>query len=431
MAIATRIFTLVFFITSSIYFSQAQQPKNMGVDLSGFSTHYYSLPFIDLDNQTQRQVVVDREKGQYLGHPTTVLLEDGKTIYCVYPKGHGRGGIVMKSSLDGGLTWSKRLPVPESWGSSMEVPTLFPVENAAGEKGVIMFSGLYPARMAVGDERCENWTELKKVGDWGGIVVMGDVISLNTGKGHYMAMFHDDERFFTKDGRSIEEKVLMANNQPLFTLYKTFSYDGGLSWSYPQAVFADRIVHLCEPGMIRSPDGREIAVLLRENARRMNSHIIFSRDEGKSWTTPVELPNALTGDRHQAIYTPDGRLLISFRDNTPGLSRFNQLKRACKDCPEKMLKEQAGPVSPTAGDWVAWVGTYEDLKEGREGQYRIRLKDNTKGNDCAYPALELLPDGTIVATTYGHWDEGESPYILSVRFTMNEIDLVAREKTKE
>ena len=100
----------------------------------------------------------------------------------------------------------------------------------------------------------------------------------------------------------------------------------------------------------------------------------------------------------------------------------NGLKNACEDCDEDLLHLQAGPVSPTHGDWVAWVGTYEDLVEGKEGQYRIRLKDNKRGTDCAYPALELLPDGTIVATTYGHWDEDESPYILSVRFRMEEID---------
>ena len=54
----------------------------------------YTIPTIDLSKQTHRQVVIDREKGQYLGHPTTVLLEDNKTMLIVYPKGHGRGGIV-------------------------------------------------------------------------------------------------------------------------------------------------------------------------------------------------------------------------------------------------------------------------------------------------------------------------------------------------
>ena len=38
---------------------------------------------LDLDDQGYRQVVVDREAGQYLGHPTTCLLDDGRTILCV------------------------------------------------------------------------------------------------------------------------------------------------------------------------------------------------------------------------------------------------------------------------------------------------------------------------------------------------------------
>ena len=50
----------------------------------------YSIPTIDLSKQAHRQIIVDREKGQYLGHPSTVLLEDNKTMLVVYPKGHGR-----------------------------------------------------------------------------------------------------------------------------------------------------------------------------------------------------------------------------------------------------------------------------------------------------------------------------------------------------
>ena len=75
----------------------------------------YTIPLVDLANETQRQTIVDREPGQYLGHPTTVLLEDNKTIITVYPKGHGRGAIQMKRSNDGGKTWSQRLPTPQSW----------------------------------------------------------------------------------------------------------------------------------------------------------------------------------------------------------------------------------------------------------------------------------------------------------------------------
>ena len=82
------------------------------------------IPLIDLAFEAERQIVVDREAGQYLGHPTTCLLDDGQTVLCVYPKGHGKGGIVFKRSTDGGMTWSDRLPTPENWASSREVPTL-------------------------------------------------------------------------------------------------------------------------------------------------------------------------------------------------------------------------------------------------------------------------------------------------------------------
>jgi hypothetical protein len=205
-------------------------------------------------------------------------------------------------------------------------------------------------------------------------------------------MFHDDGRFIAKEPRQ-EDPVA-------FALYKTLSEDGGLTWSFPEAVFKGSEVHLCEPGIIRSPDGRTLAALLRENSRRHNSFVMFSTDEGRTWSAPRELPGALTGDRHTGKYAPDGRLLISFRDTTH--------------------------ESPTRGDWVAWVGTFDDIVKGREGQYRVRLMDNTEDADCAYPGVEVLPDGTFVLTTYGHWTAGEPPWIASVRLNLDELDRLVR-----
>src|SRR3954447_19906370 len=96
----------------------------------------YSIPTVDISGERERQTIVDREAGQYLGHPTTVLLEDGRTMLIVYPKGHGRGAIVYKRSSDGGKTWSERLPTPKSWETSLEVPTLHRVVDAAGKKRI-------------------------------------------------------------------------------------------------------------------------------------------------------------------------------------------------------------------------------------------------------------------------------------------------------
>ena len=351
---------------------------------------------IDLNNDSDRHVVVDREEGQYLGHPSTCLLEDGKTILCVYPKGHGRGAIVYKRSTDGGKTWSKRLPTPKSWSTSKEVPTIHRVVDADGNKRLIVWSGLYPARLAVSEDDGQSWSELSPAGEWGGIVVMGFVEPIRSSPGGYLAMFHDDGRFFRDKGKRTEE----------FTLYKTFSSDGGLTWSHPEEVYKSADVHLCEPGCIRSPDGKQIAVLLRENSRRKNSHVIFSSDEGRTWTEPREVPLALTGDRHTGKYSADGRLLISFRCISPKHSAKNR---------------------PFEGDWVGWVGTWEDIVNGEPGQYAVRFKDNTKGYDTTYPGVEILPDDTFVVTTYGHWDQGQSPYIRSVRLKLSELDAMARE----
>lgn len=362
----------------------------------------YTLPTIDLSHDIHRQVIVDREAGQYLGHPTTVLLEDGKTMLVVYPKGHGRGAIVYKRSRDGGRTWSERLPTPLSWETSHEVPTLHRVIDPQGKKRIILFSGLYPIRMAVTEDDGTTWSELKPIGNFGGVVTMASVISLKTGPGHYAALFHDDGRFLRGGAdysSAYGSPLTKAKGPPKFVVYQTVSTDGGLTWGQPVAIATHPTAHLCEPGAIRSPDGKQIAVLLRENSRKHNSFVIFSGDEGRTWTPLRELPAALTGDRHTGRYAPDGRLFITFRDTT--LS------------------------SSTKGDWVGWVGTYEDIARGREGQYRVRLMQNFKGGDCAYPGLELLPDGTFVTTTYGHWVAGEEPFIASVRFKLTELDAQA------
>ena len=123
---------------------------------------------------------------------------------------------------------------------------------------------------------------------------------------------------------------------------------------------------------------------------------MFSNDEAATWSEPREVPLSLTGDRHTAKYAPDGRLFISFRDMAEG--------------------------DPWKGDWVAWVGTYDDIVNGRDGQYLVRLMDNKDSWDSTYPGVEVLPDGTIVTTTYGHWEAGKEPFIVSVRLKLKELD---------
>ena len=134
---------------------------------------------------------------------------------------------------------------------------------------------------------------------------------------------------------------------------------------------------------------------MRENSRQHNGSVIFSTDAGRTWSDPQPLPPALTGDRHTARYDQDGHLVICFRDTTR--------------------------QSVTQGDWVAWIGSWNDIMQGTEGRCRVRLMDNHHRWDCAYPGVELLPDGRILSVTYGHWTEGESPWIAAVHFHAGEM----------
>ena len=332
---------------------------------------------VDLAGETSLQTTIDRESGQYLGHPTAHLLPDGRTMLCCYPKGHGGGALVLKRSDDGGRTWSERLDVPASWATSKETPHLYAMTDAKGVERLVMFSGLYPIRTSISEDQGVTWSELEPIGNYGGIVAVADVMPAGA-PGAYTAFFHDDGRFLREGGRGT----------PGFEVYAIDTTDGGVTWSQPRVVAVDPKLHLCEPGLVPSPDARRWAMLLRENSRAKNSHICLSDDDGATWSTPSELPDALTGDRHQAVYLPDGRLFISFRDTHID--------------------------SPWVGDWVAWIGTWQDLVAGGTGQYVVRLSDNIHRWDCAYPALRVLPDGTVVAITYGHWEEGEPPFIRAV-----------------
>ena len=191
-------------------------------------------------------------------------------------------------------------------------------------------------------------------------------------------------------------------DQTPLKMWQSISADGGLSWG-PPSLFCEDVAggrDPDEPELLRSPDGGQLLCLLRENLRRGHSLMTVSNDEGASWSPLRETPWGLTGDRHKAVYAPDGRLVVCCRDMAPD--------------------------SPTKGSFIAWIGTYGDIIAGNPGQYRLKLlhqHPDIGPHDCGYPGLECLPDGTIAATTYVKYRPGpEKNSVVSVRFTLDEID---------
>lgn len=340
-----------------------------------------SPPFLDLAREFHRQTIVDREPRQYLGHPSTVRVDD-HTLLCAYPAGHGKGAIRMRSSANDGRTWSPLLPVPASFATSLETPTLFRVEDPLTHAPrLLLFSGLYPIRLSISDDLGATWSELTPIGDFGGIVAMSSLLTRRDGS--LVAYFHDDGRY-----------LAASPGQPGFAVFATSSRDGGRTWSAPETVLRDAAMQLCEPGIVRDPESGAIAMLLRENSRKRPSQVVFSDDDGATWSAPRDLPPWLVGDRHVAIVTPDRRLVVVLRDMQP--------------------------ESPTKGDFVAWIGSFRDLRDDSPGLCRLRLLDNHNEWDCGYAGLEIA-GSRLIATTYGHFRRGDPPFVVSVGFTLPEI----------
>jgi hypothetical protein len=348
------------------------------------------LPVVDISGQTPRQVIIAAGTEEtYQGHPTTLLMPDGKTIFAVWCIKHGGAAGPMARSDDGGLTWTRLdAQMPAGFTTHQNCPSIYRLVDPAGHERLWVFSAVRRKThegmpRIVSEDGGKTWREMDPLG-FTCVMTFSSVVRLKDGR--YLGLYHRGP------GRK--------DKSPLEVL-QTISADGGLTWSEPRTVAKVEGKNPCEPFGFRSPDGKELCCLMRENTHQGRSLMMFSRDEGQTWSTPVDTPWGLTGDRHMGVYTQDGRLVIAFRDQAHN--------------------------SPTHRHFVAWVGTYDDIRNGRPGQYRIKLLHSFAGGDCGYPGVELLPDGTIVATTYIKYREGKAKHsVVSTRFKLAETDAMRK-----
>ncbi len=352
------------------------------------------LPVVDLSRDAARQTVVAAgETNLYQGHPTTVSLPDGRTIFCVWCVNHGGAAGPMARSGHGGRTWMRlddRLP--EGYRTHQNCPSIYRLVDAQGKGRLWVWSAAKGTRQGepmpsiMSEDDGQTWREMPPLGeDFYCVMTFSSIVRLKDGA--YLGLYHRGE---TKgEGRKTLEVV------------QSVTRDGGFTWSAPRVAAAVEGKKPCEPFVFRSPDGDELCCLLRENTHKGLSLQMFSRDEGATWSAPVDTPWGLTGDRHMGVRTKDGRLVIAFRDQAP--------------------------FSPTKGHFVAWVGTYDDIRQGRPGQYRIKLLHGFITGDLGYPGMELLPDDTIVATTYlKYWDDARKHSVVCTRFKLAETDALLR-----
>ena len=197
-----------------------------------------------------------------------------------------------------------------------------------------------------------------------------------------------------------------------------------MEWSEPELLLEQyndicQENYLCEPEIIRTQeklvDGvkQSELILLMRNNKHDASMACVSHDEGKTWTEPVYLPNALSGDRHKAQYDPvTGKWLVTFRQVLG-------------------IKPNILSTSKLYGvGWVAWVGDEDVLLSLAQGDWTkgcgdayIVLAENYGGSlDCGYAGTAADEDGNFVLVSYGRFSKSTvNPYIMSVSFNLKEL----------
>lgn len=358
------------------------------------------LPVVDISNDAARQVVIaEGAKDRYEGHPTTLLADDGKTMFCVWTTGHGGPCGQMARSDDGGKAWVRmddRLPAVYA-RTHKNCPVLQKIKGPDGKVRYFIYSAKVREGKGLGimmsEDLGKTWVELPCQPQLSAGMPPTGLMELKDGTVALFGQVRKNVAVKT-DHPSDDQDVWMA-----------ISKDGGRTYGKMRTVMSAGKHNLCEPCCLRSPDGKSLILLARENRHQGRSMMSFSDDEGQTWTDPVDTPWALTGDRHEGVLLPDGRYIIAFRDQAAG--------------------------SPTRGQYMAWVGTFDDLRSGRNGQCRIHLlkhhgiKDKFPGGpwDTGYSGVELLKDGTIVCTTYSrHFDDERQSSVVSTRFKIDEIE---------
>ena len=373
----------------------------------------YTIPMLDLTREDALFTTVERRKS-YLGHPSSVLFRDGRTLLAAYPDGHGRGNLILRRSTDAGATWK---PVAIAPQRVEETPVLYRLDLPGGRERVLLIT-CRPARNVLewmwSDDRGDTWSPRESwqlEGTRGIIVALASLWPVPGPVPVWRGVFHDHNF----DNYTVD---LRLETDAQGATVCRFGRLRRMEYATPEGLATARQAGLCEAGLVVRPDNRRMALLFRPEKRRTNSMVSFSDDSGLTWTDPRELPGALTGHRHESVNLADGRTVVFMRDYSP-----------------------LNPGNPSHGDWVAWVGTFDDIERGREGQYRIHLRRNygnsTNNNmgDCGYSGVEMLPDGTVLAMTYGHWEavpgsthpnhpggRGRPPYILQVKLDPRKTD---------
>lgn len=379
-------------------------------------------------------------KDGYLGHPDSVLLKNGD-ILQVYPQGHGKGEITSKISSDDGLTYDKVLKNPrKEWEKSRETPTIYRLKFDEVERedmlilvssnprwGKEAYTGGF--NCSVSADEGETWSEFKLYHD------------KCDGKKLDIMVAMSSLTKLKENGKFVDKWIGTFHDRSFHNYFSTLTIDkdGNAQWSKPRRFLTEhraleKYSKMCEVEVIRSEQGfgNELCMLTRSQSKTVNSCVTFSQDEGKTWSPLRPLPDSLNGERHKAEYLEDGRLVVIFRS-------------ICRD--RKTALEYDIAKNWYSRGFLMWVGSYDDLKNGSEGQYIAKVSHtyvegqtqthNNAHADTGYGGLSPIGGNKIVVSSYGRFGANEKymndknkeefkTFIISKTIDVSDLDKVVK-----
>jgi hypothetical protein len=245
--------------------------------------HKDALKILDISTETNRHVIIARgspEPGAYHAHPTTAMLADGKTSFCVWNIGHGGHAGPMARSDDGGLTWTRMDDaLPPNYVNFKNCPSIYRITDPQGKERLWVFAartltdkenpqpiaGRHQGFMPriVSEDDGKTWRELPPIGGpiakdapFRNIMTFSSIVRLKDGSS--FGLFHR--------GSGIGEEGTLQ-------VLQSITHDGGLTWSQPVIVCDGTKLdgkHPCEPYVFRSLDGDELCCIMRGSRKSID-----------------------------------------------------------------------------------------------------------------------------------------------------------------
>ena len=373
---------------------------------------------------TIEKVTVSRNDGISELLPDVALTAGGKLV-CIYRESdtdfvRNYSGVAVRTSIDGGHTWSERRPIVESRSDVAEEVQKWnrPHIQVLEDGRMLALCDVFPAAPGENtdytnshivlwwsDDEGETWSEPEQTEVIG--LVPDRVIELPSGAWLLATCVRMKDGSYDRQGRTVQ----IAHR----------SEDRGKTWQGPYVVGQDDRYQLSEGSVLLLPDGELVCYIREDSGLGVAATKSFSTDEGRTWdglyTSPLDGCHAPT-----ARLLPSGKVLVTYRYQQGGSTGTYRATPA--DWHNEYPQARAGgPTSYWARNTFAYLEEIESAKArdlDQQGGIVLPLDyDRSHRPHSGYTGTVVLHTGKIFCVNYlvdeapeaqirGYWfDEGD------------------------